>query len=58
MELTFSAGYTVNDRQMTGIPVTPADEAMQAFAYTHLLVADKFYCYPVRIPAPPKKRKP
>lgn len=37
------------------VPVMPADETMQAFAYTHLVAAENFYCFSMRPPQSGKK---
>lgn len=56
--LDFNAEYTINGKKYI-VPVIPADETMQAFAYTHLVAAEKFYCFSMRPvlnkPQPPKK---
>ncbi|MBE6355597.1 MAG: hypothetical protein E7058_00610 [Lentisphaerae bacterium] len=52
IELQIYAEYTVNGKKYT-VPVIPAEETMQAFAYTHLLAAEKFYCF--THPAPTKE---
>lgn len=49
--LSFFAEYKVNGKKHS-VKVIPAEETMQAFAYTHLLAADRFYCYTIQ---PPKK---
>lgn len=64
-ELDFYAEIMVDGKKRM-IPVIPAEESMQAFAYTHLVVADKFYCRVVRpaahivkgLPAPAKGKTP
>ncbi|MBO5668555.1 MAG: hypothetical protein J6S43_05455 [Lentisphaeria bacterium] len=47
IQLEIFAEYTVNGKKIS-VPVIPADEAMQAFAYTHLVAAGKFYCFTIR----------
>ena len=47
MQLNFNAEYSVNGKKYS-VPVIPADETMQAFAYTHLVAAENFYCYTMR----------
>ncbi len=47
IELNIHAEYEVNGKKHS-VQVIPADEAMQAFAYTHLVAAGKFYCYTIR----------
>ena len=47
VSLTFQAEYMVNGKKKI-TQVIPADETMQAFAYTHLLTAERFYCYGMR----------
>jgi hypothetical protein len=56
IELDIRAEYMVNGKKHT-VSVIPAEEAMQAFAYTHLIVAKKFYCCTVRPAAHLLKKK-
>lgn len=51
IKLDFKAEYMVDGKKKS-VPVIPADETMQAFAYTHLLAAENFYCF---APGQPKK---
>ena len=54
--LKLNAEYTVDGKKYI-VPVIPAEETMQAFAYTHLLAAEKFYCYTIRPAAHLVKKK-
>ncbi len=56
IKLEMNAEFTV-DGQKYVVPVIPAEETMQAFAYTHLLAADAFYCYTIRPAAHWQKKK-
>ena len=56
IKLDLNAEYTMNGMRHV-IPVIPAEETMQAFAYTHLLAADSFYCYSIRPAAYLVKKK-
>ena len=56
IQLEINAEYVVDGKKYT-IPVIPAEEAMQAFAYTHLVVAKNFYCFTLR-PAAYLLKKP
>lgn len=54
--MTFNvfAEYSIRGKDYK-VSVVPADETMQAFAYTHPVAAEKFYCFSVRPPASKKK---
>ena len=54
--LKLNAEFTVDGKKYI-VPVIPAEETMQAFAYTHLLAAEKFYCYTIRPAAHLLKKK-
>jgi hypothetical protein len=56
IQLEINAEYWVDGKKHT-VPVIPAEEAMQAFAYTHLVVAKDFYCFSIR-PAAYLLKKP
>ena len=56
IELDVKAEYVVNGKKHT-VSVIPAEEAMQAFAYTHLIVARKLYCSTIQPAAHLLKKK-
>lgn len=54
ISLSIFAEYKVNGKKHS-VKVIPAEETMQAFAYTHMTAAGKFYCYTRRPPSKPGK---